>query len=383
MQLHKSTIFGIIFLLLSASVQSQKLSPGFNSKEYRAMLAVNSQHITDSSLRQEMIDIPDGYLRLYRSPEIGFANRWDLYLTPDSVGVISIRGSVKRPLSWLCNGYAAMVPAKGIIQLSDTMTVDYKVAGREEAAVHVGWLIGMLFLGHDILPRIDSLYQHKVRDFLIIGHSQGGAISYLLTSQFHYWQEAGVIPVDIRFKTYCSAAPKPGNLYYAYDFETVIPKEMAYNVVSTEDWVPETPLSIQAMHDFSRLNPFADVKKQLRQVKFPKRLVLKYTYKQLARPAARSQKRFERYLGHKVEKLVVDSLPGFKPPVYFKSNHYVRTARTVLLTPDEKYFELFKEPSIPELELFINHLFKPYYYLAKQLDGKCRSQADSSITGYK
>ncbi|HPN72156.1 MAG TPA: hypothetical protein PLZ32_21680, partial [Saprospiraceae bacterium] len=71
------------------------------------------------------------------------------------------------------------------------------------------------------MPKIDSLYKTGTKEFLIMGHSQGGAIAYLMTSYLYNLQQLGQLPIDIKFKTYCSAAPKPGNLYYAYEYEAM------------------------------------------------------------------------------------------------------------------------------------------------------------------
>ncbi len=105
-----------------------------------------------------------------------------------------------------------------------------------------------------------------------MGHSQGGAIAYLLTAHFYNLQQQGKLPADIRFKTYCSAAPKPGNLYFAYDYETTTRGGWACNVVNAADWVPETPFSVQTVSDFNTTNPFVNAKKGNQQTKVPDEL---------------------------------------------------------------------------------------------------------------
>jgi hypothetical protein len=47
------------------------------------------------------------------------------------------------------------------------------------------------------------------------------AISYLLTAYLYHLQKSGRLQADIRFKTYASAGPKPGNLYFAYQYEAM------------------------------------------------------------------------------------------------------------------------------------------------------------------
>ncbi len=93
------------------------------------------------------------------------------------------------------------------------------------------------------------------------------------------------IPNDIRFKTYCSAGPKPGNLYFAYDYENITAGGWAYNVVNSADWVPDVPFTVQTVDDFTAVNPFTNAKTMIKKQKFPKNLVLKHIYNQLSKPS--------------------------------------------------------------------------------------------------
>ncbi|MDQ4140484.1 MAG: hypothetical protein M3142_08150 [Bacteroidota bacterium] len=79
------------------------------------------------------------YSRAYGSPTVGLENRWELYINKThTVAVISIRGTTRDPVSWLANFYAAMVPAKGTIQLSQNVPFNYQLAANPRAAVHAG-----------------------------------------------------------------------------------------------------------------------------------------------------------------------------------------------------------------------------------------------------
>jgi hypothetical protein len=71
----------------------------------------------------------------------------------------------------------------------------------------------------------------------------------------NHWQASK----DIKFKTYCSAAPKPGNLYFSYDYEADNQIGWSFTVVNGADWVPELPVSIQSIGDFNKTNPFKNV----------------------------------------------------------------------------------------------------------------------------
>ncbi len=354
-------MLAIICLITSCATYAQ-LKPGFDKDEYEALLAVTAQFGNDSSATR--LHSPDGYKMLYRSPVTGLDNCWDLWSTDKGIPVISIRGTTGRMISWMENFYAAMVPAQGVLTLSATDTFSYHLADDPRAAVHAGWLIGTAFLSRDIVRKIDSCYKKGNREFYITGHSQGGAISYLLTAYLHGLQEQNLLPPDIRFKTYCSAAPKPGNLYFAYEYEALTQDGWAYNVVNAADWVPQTPFSVQTTDDFTAVNPFSNITPVLKKTKWPRRWILKHAYNRLSKPAKRTGNNYRKYLGNYVAKTIKSYLPGFVSPVYANTNDYVRTGNIISLVPRADYYKMFPED---KTMIFRNHLPSAYMYLTDQL----------------
>ncbi|MBA2421906.1 MAG: lipase family protein [Chitinophagales bacterium] len=361
-----------IILLLSTLLSSkesigQLLKPGFEKAEYIEMLKIAQRQHTDLDKWNTITTVPEPekFKFAYRSPVMGLDNIWDLWLNNEDIAVISIRGSVESDVSFLVNFYAAMVPAKGELQLEKSFTFKYNLSNDPKAAVHVGFLVAMAYLSRDILPKIDSCYTHLgIKDFIIAGQSQGGGISYLLTSYLENLKSANRLPSDIRFKTYCGASPKPGNLFYAYDFENVTRDGWAYNVVSTADWVPEVPFSIQTVNDFSNVNPFRGAKDAIKKQNVSKAIVLNHVYNRLSNPALKAQRRYEQYLGKMVSKSVKKQLPEFKHPEYYKSNHYVRTGTTIVLYADEDYYKIFPEDLT---KVWRHHFIEPYLYLTERL----------------
>lgn len=354
----------IALLLLSAlSGFSQNLKPGFDKQEYKELFIKYCGWSEDSTLTK---GIPESKIwkSLYRSKEVGLLNRWELYENDAQQNAISIRGTVGDKVSWLANFYAAMIPAKGTLKLNDTLTFDYHFAESPRAAVHVGWTVAAGFLFPDILQKIKDQYKKGIKDFIIFGHSQGGAISYLLTAQLKYYQSIGKIPTDIQFKTYCSAAPKPGNLYFAYEYEAMTQTKWSFTVVNAADWVPEVPLSIQTFDDFNGTNPFKNAKKMIKKQPFPTNLVLNYAYNQLSKHNQKAVKRYHTYLGKYASKMVAKNLNGFNPPEYYHSNNYVRTGTFIVLMPDEAYYKSFPDS---ETNVFVHHLFYPYLHLIDKL----------------
>lgn len=344
--------------VVESFAQTTKLKPGFDKEEFLELLKVSSRQ--GDSLYNPDLPVPEKFQKIYRSPEMGLDNRWDLWVNEDKVACISIRGTTSKQVSWLDNFYAAMVPAKGALKLSNDFVFNYHLSDDHRAAVHTGWLIATAFLSRDILPKIDSLYQSGYKDFYIMGHSQGGAISYLLTALLLKKQKTGGVAAEIRFKTYCSAAPKPGNLYFAYDFENMVKEGWALTVINAADWVPQAPFSIQTAGDFVELSPFANIKTEIRKQPFLKRIVMSKVYNSLDKPTAKANKKFQKYLGKKLEVFIRKVLPEFESPEYINTNNYVRTGKQIVLYPNEEYFKLF--PQVKS-NIWINHAFEPYLFL--------------------
>lgn len=363
----KIQIIGLMMLLvLSVSINAQQLKPGFDKEEYRQLMLI-SANTTADEVYAKQFDAPGGYRMLYRSAVMGLDNLWDLWISDNHTAVISIRGTTDKPESWLANFYAAMVPAKGSIQINDKETFNYHLATNPNAAVHVGWLLSTAYLSKDMLPKIKEQYQKGTKEFLIIGHSQGGAISFLLTSYLYNLQQTNELPADIRFKTYSSAAPKPGNLYYAYEYEAMTQGGWAFNVVNAADWVPEVPFSVQTTDDFNTPNPFASVRDLLKKQNLINRIALKYAYSQLNKPTRKAQRNFQKYLGGMASKMVSKQIPGYTPPAYYNSNNYTRTGSTIVLLPDDEYYKTFRSDTS---NFFVNHFHAPYLYLLDKLSSQ-------------
>jgi hypothetical protein len=359
----KSTTLLFFFSLLTLTVFGQQLKPGFDKNEYKELMLISARTTAETTYYKDFPE-PSNFKMIYQSQPIGLDNLWDLWTNDKNVAVISIRGTTEKPESWLANFYAAMVPAKGELKLNDKEVFPYQLATNPKAAVHVGWLLSMAYLSKEIVPKINEQYQNGTKEFLIMGHSQGGAISFLLTSYLYNLQQLNQLPKDIRFKTYCSAGPKPGNLYYAYEYEAMTQGGWAYNVVNSADWVPEMPISIQTLKDFNNVNPFTNANVLIKKQKFPNNLVLKHVYNKLDKPTKQAQKNYEKYLGSLTSKIIKQNIKDFTPPLYYSSNHYVRTGATIVLLPNDEYFKQF--PDDPT-KLFPHHFHAQYLLLLEQL----------------
>ncbi len=362
----QKNIFAIVFLILIQTLpaQSQQLKPGFDPGEYLDLLQVCETTHKDSIVPGKTSGSILQYELIYRSPEMGLKNRWEYWLREDGIGVISIRGTVQHPTSWMENFYAAQVAATGSLQLNDSTVFNYQLAKDTRASVHVGWTIGLAYLGPDIKRVITQMKEEKnTYQFIIMGHSQGGALAFLVTSYLHYLTEKKELPAGLIFKSYCSAAPKPGNMYYAYDFDFITRDAKAFTIVNTADWVPESPFTVQTLGDFSSGNPFSDISALLGSQKTVVRWYLKSMYNKMDKGTQKAQRRLDKYLGHKVYSQVKKVLPGFREPEYAATSNYMRAGIPIVLQPDAEYNSAF--PDDPK-KTFLHHLFKPYEMLIKK-----------------
>lgn len=350
---------------IATLVCAQPLKPGFDKYEYIEMLKIaeRTAFAMDKWDSIKTIEAPEEYKHAYRSPSMGLENMWDLWIKKN-VAVISVRGTTADAASWLANFYAAMAPAEGELEIEKGYNFKYKLSDDPKAAVHVGWLVSTAYLVRDILPKIDSCYMKLgIKHFIITGHSQGGAISFLLTSHILQLKREGKLAQNLQFKTYCSAAPKPGNQYYAYSYEHMTRGGWGLNVVNTADWVPETPFSIQTLNDLNKTNAFKNAKQLIRKQKFPANLALRYAYGRLSRPAKRAQKNYQRYLGKMASKSVRKQLKEFKAPEYYESNNYQRAGHGVILKATPDYYQHFPDGD----NIWVHHFIEPYLYLAEMM----------------
>lgn len=367
----KHTLIAIAFILILAptKINAQELKQGFDKVEYIDLLKINQKtHIAlDKWVDDVSVPAPEQFNFIYRSPVVAFDNIWDLWIHKNkSIAVISVQGSIQTEASFLANLYAAMIPAKGELQLDQSFKFKYNLSNNPQAAVHVGWFVAMAYLSKTIEQKIDSCYKVGIRDFILTGHSQGAGITFLLNSYLENLKTENRLPSDIRFKTYCSAGPKPGNLFYAYEYEHMTAGGWAYNVVNTADWVPDVPFSVQTVADFTPVNPFSGAKEIIKKQKFPKNIALKYAYNKMSKPSEKAQKNYQKFLGKMVSQAVKKHIPNFITPKYYNSNYYVRTGNTIVLYPDSEYFKIYSNTS-DKPNIWQHHLPKPYLFLAEKL----------------
>jgi len=348
----------LIALLLLPGMARGQFAAGFDPKEYIELLELsNNSYIRKDSVANAVF--------MYRSPETGLKNEFDIWLRKDNTGIINIRGTVQHVSSWLENFYSAMTPATGKLQINDSTVFRYNLAESPAASVHVGWTIGLAHMAPDMVEKINWLAREKgVRNFIIFGHSQGGALSFLTTSYLYYLQQEGSLSGEYTFKTYCSAAPRPGNLYYAYDYDFITRNGKSFTVVNSADWVPELGFTLQTLQDFNPVNPFAGVKTTLKKQKMLARWYLNSVYTKLDNSSAKASRRFTKYLGQKLYPQVKKFLPQLREPEYVHSLNYMRSGIPIVLRADSAYHAKFDKPAD---QVFQHHLYEQYTWLTRHI----------------
>ncbi len=332
------------------------LQPGFDPQEYALLLRLKgSVAVSEDGHRQ--------YNLVYRSEPGGLDNRFDVWIGSDHTGIIEIRGSTSTTASWLENYYAGMVPARGSIETRQNETFRYKLAAQPNAAVHAGWLTGLAAMAPALIEKINEYYAIGIDEYIIMGHSQGGAIAFLLDSYLHY-DTLGLVPDDIVFKTYNSAAPKPGNLYYAYDYDFINRGGWALRVVNPVDWVPETPISVQTVDDFSEINPFRDMATFTGSMAWLEKVIIRSIFRKTWRSLDKARDRLMKYLGFKLFNYVEQYMPGMVEPEYYNSMNYTPAGLPVILPPNDAYFREYV-PAAPD-DIFRHHRAEAYLFLLEQ-----------------
>jgi hypothetical protein len=358
--------FFLAILLLSFvhTISGQELlKPGFDASEYAALLGLTNKTHDPKNTDKLSVPVPAAYEHVYRSEEGPLDNLWDLYMREDGVGVLEIRGTTAKTRSWLENFYAGMVPAQGSIQIGENEKFNYKLAEGTLATVHVGWLTGLATMIEDILVKLNEYHAKGVNEYILMGHSQGGAIVFLLDSYLHYDPD-DLIPDDMVFKTYNSAAPKPGNLHYAYDYAFINRGGWAFRVVNPIDWVPETPITVQTLEDYNEVNPFKDMETFTSSMGWLEKVVVNSIFRKTDRSLRKARKKLMKYLGFKMYGFIEDYLEGMVEPEYAVSMNYVPAGEVIVLPPTENYYEEYL--SRAKQNVFRHHYAIAYYYLLIQ-----------------
>lgn len=371
MKLFYYYLFGSLLLLNGVFFsckenKSSKLEPGYDKTELLGLIPAMERTYDSEDIGGFKTPSPENIERVFRSKLSPFKNRFDVWRTSDEKAVITIRGTIidSAYMSAAIALYTLMIPAEGKIKVSDTSWFEYKLAELPDAGVHLGILLALNFISDELVDQVNTQYRDGIRDFIIVGHSQGSSISVLATSYLWYLRKDGKLPADIRFKTYSIATPKTGNLQYAYDYEQLTAGGYALSLNNVIDWVPSIPLTIQSINDYPKTNPFRDIRGFISGAGYELGPNFDTGFEEFANVAPEVTEKAIRAVHESVYPRIADVMPGYVEPEYMSSFNYVRSGVSVPLVPDSEYYKLF--PNDPEnFILWENHSMYPYYILIK------------------
>lgn len=280
-------------------------------------------------------------LRWQSLPETDIAWSW----WQDGQGKIWLcfPGSATSSGSWLLNLYAGMVPAKGQI-VSEGRTFTYQLASHPEARTHAGWTAGLFQFLVSESSFMDSLCRHGHQNWIISGHSQGGALALLTSAYLNQIQNKGASFSSLLWKVYTSGAPKPGNLWFSRDFLAKTPANKVFSMAINTDWVPLMPAGIQQVSSFQKGSPVRRWKLLVRQLpKWKQRLALRYVVKRMTRPLERTSARYFHWLAKTPKKSLAPKWEDWAMPEPIEDFDYHTLGTQVILMPDEHFMAAFPE----------------------------------------
>ena len=233
--------FLLLFIFLTGKNSFSQLTTGYNTTEVRDMIAICNSFTFLELYKNDAEILPRGYNKIYTSAVLGMDNIYQIYIN-GNIGVINLRGSTDQQLSWMENVYTAMIPARGTIKVKGD-TFKYDFARSPKAAVHSGYALAIAYIHKDLLSHIQILNNKGIYNFIITGHSQGGALANLLRAYMENLPVKDISPKN-KFKTYAFAAPMTGNKDFAFEYNTrYAANNTSFNIVNPADEVPLLPVS--------------------------------------------------------------------------------------------------------------------------------------------
>ena len=245
------------------------ITPGFNYDEAVTMLELAQQSNIDApgqpdSTTKGLPPVPDPpanwKLRSDLTPTNTtlLDNFWKVWQNSDNPKqyAVAIRGTVGAAPSILTDVLLPMLPARMQIGPAEMNFARAEPDSPVVAGVHAGFaLSAVLMLGTTDKPLTAVLTQiakDPDAELFITGHSQGASVALLLNSFIYHSPHFSQIPT----KAYVFAPSKPGNDHYSYDLDQNLSvKGLCFSVINSQDWVPQTALTLQGLKAMNQPNP--------------------------------------------------------------------------------------------------------------------------------
>ena len=235
-------IFTLVFTVLSVTSFAQ-LKPGFETAEVKYTIAMCNSFNFLKQFGTHNDIIPEEFNLVYTSDILSMDNKFEVYENGE-VGVINYRGSTDKLISWVENCYSAMIPAEGTIKI-DSIAHRYTFAKDPETAVHAGYALTVVLLSDHIIEQVHNLNEKGIRDIVITGHSQGGALATMTRAYLENLENDKIIS-NINFKTYAYAQPMCGNKEFSEEYNRKFSKKhTSYFITNPDDPVPYLPFNYE------------------------------------------------------------------------------------------------------------------------------------------
>jgi len=315
-------IFLVLLVIIASTTTFAQLKPGFDPSEARDMIRICNSATYLDLYGDDSAILPDGYTKIYTSPVYGMDNLFQVY-TKGDLGVINFRGSTAKKNSWLANMYAAMIPAKGKMEINEDK-FKYQFGRDTNGAVHAGYSLAIYFLKDDILKQIKELNKQGIRDIILTGHSQGGALAQL-TMAFLDYQSMFKVSRRNTFKVYSFANPMIGNELFCKEYSDKFCKsEMSYVLQNPKDFVPKMPISYYDDFWEKNLADFILNNEEFNEMKFATDGLLNLFKGKM--PALAKK------LAENINKQLLKDLGDIKMPAFKNELNYKHTGNVILIS---------------------------------------------------
>lgn len=232
-------ILFVVTTQLSAMSQHQT---GLVPEDMRDMAALCTIYTFQDLYGDHSSMVPEGFEHLYSSTPTILDNKFDLFQKGDRAALV-FRGSTANKNSWMVNLHSTLLPAKGKIEVN-SKNFQYQFAEDTAAAVHAGYTLAIATMANNILDQISSLHDKGVKQLIITGHSQGGALAHLMRAYLEHLPKRKATQ-GLALKTYAFAAPMVGNEAFALEYgQKFSGTQSSYSIFETEDMVPNMPISL-------------------------------------------------------------------------------------------------------------------------------------------
>lgn len=245
------------------------IGPGFNYTEAMTLLELSQQNYIETpgepaSTTMGVPPVPNPpdhwQLRSDLTPATttvldNFWKVWQNSANPKQFAV-SVRGTVGTSPSILTDVLLPLLPARMQIGAAEFHFARAEPGSPVTAGVHAGFSLSTILMlattDKPLLKTLKRIAEEPEAELYITGHSQGASIALLLSSYLLH------CPVFARLKTktYVYAPSKPGNDHYACDLDQGLSvKGLCFSVMNTQDWVPQSALTLQGLMAMNQPNP--------------------------------------------------------------------------------------------------------------------------------